>query len=136
MLDRIKIMLACLVGSVIAALVGLVMLLTFNAFVLPMLSAALFPAIACWKTGKIEFNQIAKIAGYAALGWLLGSMLQPMIVESPAQHSQRILAMPLVGRDWHIPASALSTLLALVGVSFAPLQTESVKKKHIDDIPE
>jgi hypothetical protein len=108
-------------------------LLKFDAPVLAMISAGLFPAIACWKTGMIENRQVAKIAGYAAIGWMLTFMLQPVAAQTSASHLRRILTLPLLGHEWHVPASAVSTLLALVGVCFAPLTNESTTKRRQDD---
>lgn len=136
MADRINLIVACLAGSVIATLVGLLALLKLDAPILAMLSAGLFPAIACWKTGIADNRQVAKIAGYAAMGWLLTFMLQPITAQSSASHVRRILTSPLLGQDWHIPASVVSTLLALVGAYFAPLMTESTTTKQPGDIPQ
>ncbi len=118
--ERINTMLACLAGCVVATLVGLLVLLKFDAPILAMFSAGLFPAVACWLAGITDKKQIAKIAGYAAFGWMLTFMLQPTVSQSAESHVRRILTLPLLGLDWHIPSSLVSTLLALIGVFFMP----------------
>jgi hypothetical protein len=136
MAQRINTMLACIAGCIIAALTGLLVLLKFDAPILAMLSAGLFPAIACWLTGTVGIKQVGKIAGYAAMGWLPAFMLQPAIAQSSASHVRRILTLPLLGHDWHIPASLVSTLLALIGVYFAPMRAEFTKDNRVGRNPE
>ncbi len=60
------------------------------------------------------------IAAYAAIGDALTFTLQPVAVHSPASHAQRIVNLPLLGQEWHIPASFDSTLLTLIRVGFLP----------------
>lgn len=130
MSSRLNNLLACFAGCVVAALVGLLGLLKFDAPILAMLSAGVVPAIACWLAGMTDKQQLAKIAVYAALGWMLPFMLQPVVAQSAASHAQRIMSLPLLGHEWHILASFLSTLLALIGVYFAPVNTEPTDGNH------
>ena len=130
-MGRVNTMFACFAGCVIAALIGLLALLKFDMPILAMISAGLLPAIACWLAGMTNKKQLAKIAGYAAIGWMLTFMLQPAIAQTTASHVRRIMTMPLLGHDWHIPASFTSTLLALIGVYFATARVEPVKQKPI-----
>lgn len=122
MLARLHHLIACFAGCVIASLFGLLLMLKFDAPILGMLCAALFPALACRLSGVCDRKQLVKIAFYAGGGWMLMFMLQPVVSQSAASHAERIVALPLMGNDWHIPTSIVSTLLALVGVCFIPAQ--------------
>ncbi len=120
MATRINNLFACLAGCFIAAILGLLLLLKLESPALAMLTAGIVPAIACWLSGITDKRQLVKIAIYGGTGWVLTFMLQPAIAQSAASHTQRIATLPLFGNDWHIPASIVSTLLALIGVYFVP----------------
>jgi hypothetical protein len=104
----------------VAAFFGLWAMLEFDAPILALLSAATFPVFAGWVAGLHDRKQLAKIAVYAALGWALTFMLQPVTVQYPSSRASRIAESPLVRCEWQIPASAVSSLLVMVGVGFVP----------------
>lgn len=122
---RFRLLAVCFVGCAIGSLAGLWLMLTFDAPMLAALAAGLLPTVTCWLAGLRDQKQLAKIALYAAVGWMLTFALQPAVAQSAASHAQRIAALPLVGLEWHIPASVVSTLLALIGVAFSPLPTST-----------
>jgi len=105
-------------------------MLTFDAPMLAALAGGLLPTVTCWLAGLRDKKQLSKIASYAAVGWILTFALQPAMAQSAASHAQRIAALPLVGREWHIPASVASTLLALIGAAFSPLPNQ-----HLPNCP-
>jgi hypothetical protein len=125
MAKRLNILFACFTGCVVAALFGLLLMLLFVTPIFAMLSAGAFPTIACRIAGIDDKKQLLKIAVYGAVGWILMFMLQPSISQPLTLRLQRIVEMPLVGYDWHIPASVVSTILALVGAWFAPLNSKT-----------
>ena len=120
MANRINILITCLAGCIVAALFGLLMVFKFRAPFLAMVSAAVFPAVACWISGISNRKQLAKIAAYGAIGWMLASMLRPIVGQTPVLRAARIADLPLLGFEWLLFASFVSTLLALVGAYFAP----------------
>ncbi|MBN1587912.1 MAG: hypothetical protein JW888_00190, partial [Pirellulales bacterium] len=92
-------------------------------------------AVGCWMSGITDKKQLAKIAAYAAVGWALTFVLQPSIAQSASSHARRILALPLVGYDWHIVASLVSTLLALIGAYFVPINSDPENQNHVGTSP-
>ena len=100
---RFRLLGSCFTGCIIASLAGLI------------------PCAACWLAGIRDPKQLAKISAYAFIGWALTFALQPAVAQSAASHAQRIAGLPLVGREWHIPATVVSTLLALIGTTFCPV---------------
>lgn len=118
---RFRLLGACFVGCAVGSLAGLWLMITFDAPMLAAFAAGLLPLAACWLAGLHDSKQLAKIAAYAFVGWMLTFDLQPAVTQSAASHAQRIAGLPLVGREWHVPASIVSTLLALIGVAFCPL---------------
>ena len=120
-MTRLNRLLSCLAGCLVATLVGLLAMLKFDAPVFALLSAAVFPTFAVWIAGLIDRKQLAKIAAYAAVGWALTFMLQPISGQSSTSRARRVAESPLVGHEWHVPASCVSTLLALIGTGFAPV---------------
>ena len=114
-------LIACFAGCLIGSLVGLIIMLKFDAPFLAAISAAIFPTLACRWAGITNRKQLVKIAVYSGVAWILTFMLQPVVARSEAQRIQRILELPLLGNDWHVPAAAVSTLMALVGVYFIPV---------------
>ena len=118
---RFRLLGSCFTGCIIASLVGLWLMLAFDAPVFAALAAAVIPCVACWLAGIRDPKQLAKICVYAFIGWTLTFALQPAVAQSAASHAQRIAGLPLVGREWHIPATIVSTLLALIGTAFCPI---------------
>ena len=118
---RFRLLGSCFTGCAIASLAGLWLMLAFDAPMLAALAAAIVPCAACWLAGLRDPKQLAKISVYAFIGWALTFGLQPAVAQSAASHAARISGLPLVGREWHIPATIVSTLLALIGTAFAPL---------------
>ena len=114
-------MTACLAGCIAAALLGLLMLVKFEASFFALLSIAIFPAFACWMSGLTDSKQLCKIAAYASTGWMLAYMLQPVVSQSSLSRAARIAKLPLLGHEWHIFACFISTLLALTGAFFVPV---------------
>ena len=115
---RLNTLLFCFTGCVIAALLGLILLLKFDNELLAILSAAVFPTDGCYLSGIKGHRQLGKIALYAGIGWTLGYALQPAVAQTSASHIQRILKLPLLGYDWHVHGSVVSTLLSMVGAYF------------------
>ena len=118
---RFQLLGSCFAGCIIASLAGLWLMLAFDAPMLAALAAGTIPCAACWLAGIRDPKQLAKISAYAFIGWSLTFALQPAVVQSAASHAQRIAGLPLVGREWHIPATVISTLLALIGTAFCPI---------------
>lgn len=121
MRQRFRLLCTCFTGCVAGSLAGLWLMLAFDAPMLAALAAGLLPPTASWFAGLRDAKQLAKIALYGFVGWVLTFALQPAVAQSAASHAQRIAGLPLVGREWHIPASVVSTLLAMIGVAFSPL---------------
>ena len=118
---RFQLLGSCFAGCIIASLAGLWLMLAFDAPMLAALAAGTIPCAACWLAGIRDPKQLAKISAYAFIGWSLTFALQPAVAQSAASHAQRIAGLPLVGREWHIPATVISTLLALIGTAFCPI---------------
>ena len=118
MANRLNNLIVCFTGCLVAGLFGLLMLIKFEAPLFAMIAAGLFPAVACRISGVKNKKQLAKIAAYGLIGWTLASMLQPVICQSSISRAARIVNLPLFGHEWHIFASFVSTLLALVGAYF------------------
>jgi hypothetical protein len=119
---RLRLLTACFAGCVAGSLVGLWLMIKFDAPIFALIAAGFLPSATCWLTGLRDLKQLAKISLYSTVGWALTFALQPAVAQSAASHAQRIAGSPLVGREWHIPASVVSTLLALIGVAFSPPQ--------------
>jgi hypothetical protein len=132
MAQRLYNLFACLIGCVVGSLLGLLLMLKSDAPFLAMLCARAFPAATCWMAGISDTKQLCKIASYAAIGWLLTVLLEPAIAQSPAQRLRHIVALPLVGYDWHLLASIVSTLLALVGAWFATIHGTPRNEDSVD----
>ena len=118
---RFQLLGSCFAGCIIASLAGLWLMLAFDAPMFAALAAGTIPCAACWLAGIRDPKQLAKISAYAFIGWSLTFALQPAVAQSAASHAQRIAGLPLVGREWHIPATVISTLLALIGTAFCPI---------------
>jgi hypothetical protein len=104
-------------------LVGLILRIQFDVAFFELVSATCFPSLACRIAGITDKKQLAKIAVYAGIGWMITYFLGPAVTQSAASHAQRIAASPLIGNEWHIATSLASALLALVGVYFIPTTT-------------
>ena len=111
-------------------------LVTFEATVLAMFSAGIFPAMACYLAGVRDTKQLFKIGGYAAIGWILTFSLQPAISHAEDSYLRRMMHAPMLGYDWHIPASCVSAVLALVGVVFLPAQVKVSMNESSESQPE
>ena len=121
MSNRLNNMAACLAGCILAALFGLLTLLKFDAPFVALISAGAFPAFACWMSGIKNNKQLCKVGVYGTIGWMLAYMLQPVISQSSVSRAARIAELPLLGHEWHIFASFVSTLLALTATCFIPV---------------
>ena len=130
MSKRTNHLLACFAGCVVGSLFGLLIMLKLDAPILAMLSAGVFPAIWCRMSGITDKKQLGKIAAYAAVGWILTYMLKPSVAGFAASHTRQILTLPLLGYGWHIPASVVSTLLALVGAYFVPVHRNAIDESR------
>lgn len=134
---RLNILMICLAGCIVAGLFGLWALIKLNNEWLAFFSATTFPVIGCWYAGLHDRKQLAKIAMYAALGWFLAAMLRPVTVEAPRfreiSRARRIMNGPLAGQEWQIPASVVSSLLAMVGAAFVPRDCLSDSDAELDD---
>lgn len=122
----------CFLGCAIGSLIGLILLMTFRIPFLAVVTAGLFPVIACRYSGVNGGRQLAKIGIYSGLGWFLTFSLQPAVAMSSDQRVRRIATQSLLGNEWHLPASAVSTLMALVGVSFVPSEYMTPASKTTD----
>ena len=126
--NRSNRLIACFVGCIIASLLGLVLVFVLDSPWFAFLTAAVIPTLACWRSGISSSAQLIKISAYSGTGWMLTFMLQPGFAQSAASHARRIAELPLAGNEWHLPACFVSTLLALIGVYFAP---DHEAKTHI-----
>ncbi len=129
---RFRFLGSCFTGCITASLAGLWLMLAFDAPTLAALAAGLIPCAACRLAGIRDPKQLAKISAYAFIGWALTFALQPAVAQSAASHAQRIAGLPLVGREWHIPATAVSTLLALIGTAFCPIPNSASNELPAD----
>ena len=117
---RLNMMLACFLGCVVAALLCLLIAIKLDSPFLALVVAGMLPAGACFCAGLRDRKMVAKIVIYATVGWALTFMLAPQIGQSPDSRTRRIADVPLVGKEWYIPSSLVSTLLAMVGATFIP----------------
>ena len=119
---RFLLLLACLLGSAVGAVLGVIAGVTVDSALLAWASAAVYPVLALMLAGIRQRGQLAKIAGYALLGWGLCFVLEPAMQQTAAHRALRIAADPLVGKGWYIPCHITSWVLASVGVTFLPSQ--------------
>ena len=119
---RLILLVACLLGSAVGGVFGIAAGIGANSALLAWASAAVFPVFALLLAGFRNRSQIAKIAGYALIGWGLCFILAPSTSQSAASRARRIVADPLVGKGWYIPCHVVSWIMASVGVAFAPSQ--------------
>jgi len=119
--NRLNSMASCLAGCIVAGLIGLLALLKFDAPFVALISAGVFPPFACWMSGIKNIKQLCKVGVYGTFGWMLASMLLPVVSQSSDSRAARIAELPLLGHEWHIFASFVSTLLALTGTCFIPV---------------
>lgn len=119
---------ACFIGCLAAGLLGLLAALKFDSPFLAFLAAGLLPAVACFWVGLRDQTMLLKIVMYASVGWTVTFLLAPQIGQSSDLLARQIAASPLVGREWLIPSSVASSLLAMVGAAFIP--TENLAKRR------
>jgi hypothetical protein len=104
----------CLIG----AIVGVYLSIRLDANTPSVVAAAAFPVLGAYIGGIRDRCLLAKIAGYALLGWLLCFILQPqvsrVVSRSPSIDDQ------FGGKLWHLFCFVPSSLLAIVAVLFAP----------------
>ncbi|MEL6109742.1 MAG: hypothetical protein AAFU85_27340 [Planctomycetota bacterium] len=119
---RLRLVGFCVIGCGISSLAGLCLMLAFDLPLFAALLAAVAPGVACWFSAELrDPSQLVKIGVYALIGWALTFALQPVISQDAASKAARIVELPLVGFEWHLVASVVSTLLAIVGAVFAPI---------------
>ena len=116
--ERRHLLVACLLGCTVAALIGVLMAVKFNSAVPAIVSATLIPPAACYAAGVRALRPLAKVALYSSIGWGITYSLKPQISQSASSHNARIAQAPLVGTEWYIACSCVSSSLALVGAAF------------------
>jgi hypothetical protein len=124
-------MVSCFTGCIIAALFAFVMVVTYKAPLVALVSLVIFPVSACWMSGIKSKKQLCKIVAYIVISWIFVAMLKPSISETAASRSVRLAKMPLLGYEWYIITNSASTLFACVGAFLAPpLDAHEEKDKH------
>ena len=112
----------CIIGGV----VGVYFSIGLGADAPSLIAAAAFPAFGAYLGGIRDRGLLAKIAGYALLGWLLCFALQPEISRSAS--STPTIYDEFSGKLWHLVCFVPSTLLAAVALLFAPRHLTSTRR--------
>ena len=115
-------LIACFSGCVIASLIGLNFRIRFEGGFLGLVSATLIPALACRIAGITDEKQLAKIAAYAVIGWLITySLTRPdQIIRLYSSHEIRHPSLMLLLYELIAVDVIPTTTLPLVGVYFIP----------------
>ena len=122
---RIRVLLSLLIGGIAGAIVGLAAAIAADASFFSLASAVLAPVLACRIAGMRQWQLLAKVAFYAAIGWTITLALGPATSQSATSRARRLAEDPLVGHGWLMACHAVSILLASVGAVFAPTDYES-----------
>lgn len=120
--DRFVLIATCLVGTAVAAMLGLPVAILTDSMIVAWLLSAAIPCTALWLVGLRSGGQLAKIAIYALLGWIVCRGLEPTISEVAASRVRRIAQDPLAGKGWYIACFIFSAILTSVGAAFVPLR--------------
>lgn len=132
---RTRLLLSLLIGGVAGTILGLAGAIAADASFFSFASAVLASVLACRIAGVRDGQLVAKIALYAAIGWVLTFALGPATSQSAESRAQRLAEDPLVGDGWLVACHAVSILLASVGAVFAPADNESPgtsKRDHLE----
>jgi len=100
-------------GCLLAFVSGVWLSAYFNSDVPAILAATMLPTFGAMVGGVRNRRQLLKVAMFALIGWLLGYTLQPAI---SGRHNADI---PSIIENWVATAFVPSSLLALIGASFA-----------------
>ena len=127
------VLIACFVGSIVAAMIGLIVGLLLDSVLLALFAKALIPLLFCREAGLRHRGMLLRIVLYAAIGWWLTLNVQPSISEARRWRLKRIADAPFVGRDWYLVCSLVSGSMALVGTAFARSELKSEPKEESTD---
>lgn len=100
-------------GCLLAFAVGCPLAERFASPVPALLAASLLPAVGACVGGIRNRGQLLKIAGFAALGYLVGYALKPAIAGADAELIAKIRAQAIAF------SFAPASLLAIIGAGFA-----------------
>jgi hypothetical protein len=117
-MHRLYLLLLTICCCIIGCLVGVFLSIRLDMDAPSGVAAAAFPAFGAYLGGVRDRALLAKIAGYALLGWLLCFVLQPQVSRS-ANLSPSIDG-EFGGKYWHLFCFIPSTVLAVVALLFAP----------------
>lgn len=109
---RVNIFLACLAGSVIASLAGILVAVKYDAGLLSLFLSVVIPAGFCNYAGLHDRRCVATIATYAAIGWIIGAMLTPGVAMGPSSQLRNIIDSQLAGHAHLLPCVVISSVLA------------------------
>ena len=123
MAARTNNLIACFSGCVIASLIGLNFMIRFDVGFFGLVSATLIPALACRIAGITDKTQLAKIAVYAVIGWMIPySLKNPYsIIRWHSWHDIRL--DPLKTNLVSSPPTLIPLLIELVVVYVIPTTT-------------
>jgi hypothetical protein len=115
-MNKNRLVFACLAGCLMASLLGLLLAFACGSPLPAIAAATVLPVASCYFAGLRSSPLLAKIAAYAAVGWCATFVLAPSV--DGVVNWERSANSPLVGYEWYIPCSVVSSLLAVVGVAF------------------
>jgi len=124
-------LIACFSGCVIASLVDLNYRIRFDVGFFGLVSVTFIPALACRIAGITDKTQLAKIAVYAIIGWMIPySLTRPdWIIRRHSWHDIRLDPLPPTLISLLIELVVVyvipTTTLALVAVYFIPTRTNT-----------
>ncbi len=127
---RVNILLACLAGSIIASLAGILIAVKFDAGLLSLVLSVILPAAFCYYAGLHNRKYIATIATYAAIGWMIGTLLTPAVAMGPSLQLKKIIDSQLAGHDHLLPCVVFSTILAASRSFFVQAATKDTKTEN------
>ena len=110
---RFNVFAACVAGCLIGNLLAVLLLVKTDVAALAFIVSVMLPPAFCFFAGVRQLKYLFTIAAYAVIGWLIGSMLTPVVSMSPSAQLTKIINSPLVGHDGILPCIVLSAILVI-----------------------